>query len=120
MSHKRKGHLTVTAEWAKHLRPLWKRWFWKGERKAEALISGDAGLSIEEILREIDSIPNTSTSYELWVSDPLTSGGSLMPLDAALAIILDKMLAINMFPDGYSEGDGGRLYRYVRDDASDV
>jgi len=34
MSHKRKGQLTVTAEWAKHLRKFLRRQFWKGERQA--------------------------------------------------------------------------------------
>lgn len=34
MSHKRKGQLTVSTEWAKHLRKFWKRRFWKTERKA--------------------------------------------------------------------------------------
>ena len=34
MSHKRKGQLTVSGEWAKHLRKFWRRQFWKGERKA--------------------------------------------------------------------------------------
>ena len=34
MSHKRTGQLTVSTEWAKHLRKFLKRQFWKGERKA--------------------------------------------------------------------------------------
>lgn len=34
MSNKRKGQLTVTGEWAKHLRKFLRRQFWKGERKA--------------------------------------------------------------------------------------
>jgi hypothetical protein len=35
MSHKRKGQLTVTSEWVKHLRKFWRRQLWKGERNAE-------------------------------------------------------------------------------------
>ena len=34
MSHKRVNQLTVSGEWAKHLRPLYRRAFWKGERHA--------------------------------------------------------------------------------------
>jgi hypothetical protein len=34
MSNKRKGQLTVSGEWARHLRPLLRRAFWKGERQA--------------------------------------------------------------------------------------
>lgn len=34
MSHKRVHQVTVSGEWAKHLRPGGKRAFWKAERKA--------------------------------------------------------------------------------------
>lgn len=34
MSTKKKGLLTVSGEWAQHLRKYWKRKFWKKERKA--------------------------------------------------------------------------------------
>ena len=34
MAHKKKGQLTTTCEWAKHLRRYLKRQFWKGERRA--------------------------------------------------------------------------------------
>ena len=33
MATKKKGFLTVSGEWAKHLRKWGKRVFWKGERK---------------------------------------------------------------------------------------
>lgn len=35
MVYKRKGQLTTSPEWAKHLRNYMKRLFWKGERKEE-------------------------------------------------------------------------------------
>ena len=35
MSHKKRGQLTTSPEWARHLRPLLRRYFWKGERRAE-------------------------------------------------------------------------------------
>ncbi len=34
MANKRKGQLTTSKEWAKHLRKFWQRQFWKGERTA--------------------------------------------------------------------------------------
>ncbi len=34
MAHRRKGQLTVSGEWAKHLRKYWRRQFWKKERAA--------------------------------------------------------------------------------------
>lgn len=36
MATKKKGNLTTSPEWARHLRPIMKKWFWKGERRAEA------------------------------------------------------------------------------------
>ena len=35
MAHKKKGQITASGEWAKHLRKYLKRKFWKGERNAE-------------------------------------------------------------------------------------
>jgi hypothetical protein len=35
MARKRSGQLTVLGEWARHLRPVLRRKFWKGERQAE-------------------------------------------------------------------------------------
>ena len=35
MAHKQKGLLTTSGEWAKHLRKIGKRFFWKKERKAK-------------------------------------------------------------------------------------
>lgn len=34
MSHKRVNQITVSGEWARHLRPWGKRAFWKAERRA--------------------------------------------------------------------------------------
>jgi len=35
MTFKRKGQLTTSGEWVKHLRKIGKRFFWKSERIAE-------------------------------------------------------------------------------------
>ena len=35
MSHKRKGQLADSNEWRKHLRPLYRRFYWKRGRVAE-------------------------------------------------------------------------------------
>lgn len=39
MSNKRRGQLTVTIEWAKHLRPAKRREFWKQERQASKRVA---------------------------------------------------------------------------------
>ena len=40
MSYKRKGHITTSGEWANHLRPIGRRFYWKGERAQEREIAG--------------------------------------------------------------------------------
>ena len=35
MSHKRKGQLSKSTEWRKHLRKFFRRQFWKKERASE-------------------------------------------------------------------------------------
>ena len=34
MSHKQHGQLTTSNQWARHLRPFWRKLFWKAERRA--------------------------------------------------------------------------------------
>jgi hypothetical protein len=71
--------------------------------------------TVEALLREIESWPADASSAELWVPQHLTLNGDPVLQDAAMAIVVDKILGIGLFPDGLSEGAGGRLYRYARE-----
>lgn len=51
MSHKRKGQLTQTPEYRKHLRPFGRREFWSGERMAERTLIRDLH---EEMLEPVE------------------------------------------------------------------
>jgi predicted RNA binding protein YcfA (HicA-like mRNA interferase family) len=49
MSHKRAHQITVSGEWARHLRPWGKRAFWKAERRAyDDLALKEAGSKLGE------------------------------------------------------------------------
>jgi hypothetical protein len=48
MSNKRKGQISSYSEWAKHLRKIGKRFFWKKERIEEK----------KEISKELDEMKN--------------------------------------------------------------
>ncbi|MGE0279729.1 MAG: hypothetical protein AB7P20_03830 [Rhizobiaceae bacterium] len=41
MSHVKKGYLVASGEWAKHLRRVLKRAFWKKHRSAEKRLAAD-------------------------------------------------------------------------------
>jgi hypothetical protein len=125
MSHKKHGQLTTSPEWARHLRPLLRRWFWKGERRAvgdmlrddsERATSADSSIgSVEALLNEVTQWSDAAASADLWVPDELTLQGRAVAKDIAMAIVLDKILALGLFPSGFSTGDGGRLYHYKRE-----
>jgi hypothetical protein len=69
--------------------------------------------TVEGLLSELDSItPPCSQSFELWVPQELTLRGKPAGLDVAMAIVLDKILGMGFQPDGFSEAEGGRVYRY--------
>jgi len=48
MAHKRKGQVTVSGEWAQHLRPALRRVFWKKERKAAKALARPEALPPSE------------------------------------------------------------------------
>ena len=47
MSHKRADQITVSGEWAKHLRPYGKRAFWKAERRAYEEYASQEAASVQ-------------------------------------------------------------------------
>jgi hypothetical protein len=125
MSHKKQGKLTTSSEWSRHLRPLLRRWFWKGERRAaDDMLRADSAQvtsedpsigSVEALLNEVAKWSDAAASADLWVPDELTLQGQVVGKDIAMAIVLNKILALGLFPSGFSTGGGGRLYHYKRE-----
>jgi hypothetical protein len=69
--------------------------------------------TVEAVLSQLDMIPTAQgQSFELWIPQHLTLRGQPARADVAGAIILDKILGMGYEPDGFSEADGGRIYRY--------
>ena len=124
MSHRKQGQLTTSGEWARHLRPLLRRLFWKGERQAagELLRSGAeqsgtdelADGSVEDLLGQVSLWPVTEEVADLWVPDRLTLKGRAVDHDVAMAMVLDKALSRGLLPGGFSPGKDGRRYHYER------
>jgi hypothetical protein len=123
MSHKRKGQLTVSGEWARHLRPFLRRVFWKGERQAEKAYARSGAEhteattllsngTLEDLLAVVAEVPTGSPSLLLWVPEALTHRGLAVTQDLALAIILDKVLEKGLLPNGFERSQGGRMYKY--------
>jgi hypothetical protein len=123
MAHKRKGQLTVSGEWARHLRPFWRRAFWKGERQAARELEREEhnamGLeraahgTVEQLVAEVEALPSGATSLELWVPHQLTLRGEAVSKDIAMAVLIDKVLQQGLFPQGFTPHPAGAVYRYA-------
>jgi hypothetical protein len=71
----------------------------------------DSG-TVEELLSQVDLIPEGQQSFKLWVPQRLSWKNQPIASDVAMAIVLDALLAKGFFPSGFEEGVGGRLYDY--------
>jgi hypothetical protein len=69
--------------------------------------------TVEALLSELDVMSPVDGCFKLWVPRDLTFRGQSVPVDVAMAILLDKILGMKYQPNGFSEGDGGRLYKYT-------
>jgi hypothetical protein len=73
--------------------------------------------SVEGLCDELRRRAATGGSCDLWVPDALTIGGAPVPDDPtgmATALILDTALSLDLWPQGFTEGEGGRTYHYTR------
>jgi hypothetical protein len=68
--------------------------------------------TVEDLLKQIGSIRDDLTTFELWVPERLSLHDQPVASDIAMAIALDALLNKEMFPDGFIQGDGGRYYKY--------
>ncbi|MEM8984160.1 MAG: hypothetical protein AAGC71_14100 [Pseudomonadota bacterium] len=121
MATRKKGQLTTSPEWGRHLRPLLKRWFWKGERRAvlgdvAAEVNGAYLDSVDEILLEVASWDGNAPIVELAVTHAPQHRSTALSIDVAMAIVMDTALARGYGPAGRDESMQGYVYRYQRID----
>lgn len=71
--------------------------------------------TVEELLAEIGKLPahEVGQRWDLWVPELLRLRGARVGEDIARAILLDALLAKGFYPDGATDGDGGRTHHYV-------
>jgi len=89
MSHKKKGHLTTSPEWTKHLRKYMKNQFWKGERNA----------SKELIRNELFETDNLLWLFEEMIKNLIAL---TLPLDEQINFYGVGATADEMLEDFYS------------------
>jgi hypothetical protein len=65
--------------------------------------------SVQEAVRQVTTFEGDPEDFQLAISEQL-----LDPVGVSMAIITDYVLKRDWEPDGFSQGDGFRTYRYKR------
>lgn len=71
--------------------------------------------TVEELLARVDAIPAGQGSFQMWVPSQLTLRNEAVVSELAMGFLLDRIVGKGLYPHGFEEGDGGRLYKYSAD-----
>jgi hypothetical protein len=71
----------------------------------------DSG-SAEDLLEQVRARAAQGASFDLWVPNNLTMGGSPIPVDVGMAVIGHALLAVRLGPGDFTNGVGGRTYHF--------
>ena len=84
------------------------------EHKGKAMNEAN---SVEALLEKIDrEVSSETVNFELWVATQLTLRGAGIDSGVGMAVVLDRLLAKGLTPDGFTQANDGRVYRYKRPD----
>ncbi len=64
--------------------------------------------SVQEAIHLIDTFDGAPTEFQLLIPDALNDAVGLN-----MAVITDRVFARDWQPDGFTQGDGYRVYRYA-------
>lgn len=71
--------------------------------------------AVEDLCEELRRRAGTASRIDLWVPEKLTIGNEPEPTNVtglAMALIVDTALSLDLWPDGFTQGEGGRTYHY--------
>jgi hypothetical protein len=73
--------------------------------------------TVESLVKQVESLPHADDTgapsvLELRIPNQLVSHGQVVRQDIGMAIILDAILGKGYEPDGFTELEDARLYRY--------
>jgi Cysteine-rich CPCC len=67
---------------------------------------------VESILADVDVRAPGKSDFSLWIPEQLSFKNELVPQDLAMALVLDRLLGHGLFPAGFEQHSGGRVYHY--------
>jgi hypothetical protein len=81
----------------------------------EQTMNEAASGTVEEMLAKVEALPEGTRTFELFVPQNLTWQGRPIAQNMAMAVVTDKLLGKNLFPNGFDQRPTGRRYRYRLD-----
>ena len=81
----------------------------------EKSVSESSSGTIEGLLAQVEALPDSTKSFDLFVPQDLTWQGRPVAQNMAMAIVLDKLLGKQLYPDGFDQRPTGRRYKYKSD-----
>lgn len=81
----------------------------------EKAVNEPSSGTCEELLAQIEALPEDTKRFELFVPLSLTWQGKPIGQNPAMAVVLDKLLDKGLFPDGFEQRPTGRRYKYKAD-----
>jgi len=75
-------------------------------------MSEPSSSTIEALLAQIEALPEDTKTFELYVPQDLKWQGQPMAQNLAMAVVLDKLLGKQLYPEGFDQRSRGRRYKY--------
>jgi hypothetical protein len=94
MANKKKGHLTVASEWARHLRKYMKNQFWRGERNASKKLICNEVCEADNLLWQFEELIKTLIAMTLPLEEQVNFYGIGATADEML-IDFDTYFTLN-------------------------
>ena len=68
--------------------------------------------ALESIFSDIDAKAPGKAALSLWIPEHLSWRSELVAQGLAMALVLERLVAHALVPDGFEQHEGGRVYRY--------
>ena len=74
--------------------------------------SGQSQNSVEAVVSQLATLTAKGESFEFFIPELLTLGGYAVPEAMAKAVIVARVLSMGYEPDGFTQAQGGRVFRF--------
>ena len=71
--------------------------------------------TLENLLATVDKLAPKTPAFQLYVPQTVTYEGKAIRMDIAMAVLCDRILGKQLYPNGFVQKPNGRVYKYTSD-----